>query len=324
MTLVINTSEVPITSEVDKLVVKRRETIADNVIRITLGDPKGRRLPPWTPGAHLELILPNGLIRHYSLCGDRWDGFFYQIAILRTLDSRGGSSWIHDHLDEGAVLEFGGPRNHFPLVPADQYKFIAGGIGITPLIPMIEQVQQSGQPWQLLYGGRSRGSMAFAEELSRFGDRVDLLPQDEYGLPDIPSWVGPPTPRTAVYSCGPEGLLRAVETACSTWPSSSLWNERFVAKDQSQLPERAFTLQLRSGGSITVEPGQSTLDSIRALGGDILSSCKQGVCGTCEVGVLDGIPDHRDSVLSEHDREAGDCMLVCVSRARSQTLTLDL
>ncbi|WP_116043667.1 PDR/VanB family oxidoreductase [Amycolatopsis palatopharyngis] len=306
------------------LVVRKKERVAEGVIRLTLEDPGGRRLPPWSPGAHLELFLPNDLVRHYSLCGDRWDGFSYEVAVLRTPDSRGGSQWIHDHLREGMVLPFGGPRNHFPLVPADRYRFIAGGIGITPLIPMIRQAIQVGASWDLLYGGRSRRSMAFYDRLNTLGAPVRLWPQDELGLPDIGGWLGSPVPRTAIYACGPEGLLLAVTEACERWPRYSLRTERFVAADRSQAADRDISVALRSGETLTVTPRETVLDALRRLGKAPLSSCRQGVCGTCEVAVLDGVPDHRDSVLNDMEREAGDCMLVCVSRAKSASLTLDL
>lgn len=306
------------------LVVRRKDVVADGVTRLVLGDPAGRRLPPWTPGAHLELFLPNNLVRHYSLCGDRWDAFSYEIAVLNTSDSKGGSAWIHDQLQEGMTLPFGGPRNHFPLVPADRYHFIAGGIGITPLIPMIAQAIMTGAEWRLLYGGRSRRSMAFADRLQQLGQHVHLWPQDEKGIPDIAAWLGEATPRTAVYSCGPGGLLKAVDSACEAWPEYSSRSERFVAAERNQSNNRSFSIHLKSGGVAEVGPRESVLDVLRRLGRAPLSSCGQGVCGTCEVGVVDGQPDHRDSVLSDAERNLGDCMMVCVSRAKTGHLTLDI
>ena len=306
------------------LVLKKKDRGAEGVVRLTLGDPDGRRLPPWSPGAHLELFLPNNLVGHYSLCGDRWDGFSYEVAVLRTANSRGGSQWIHDHFREGMALPFGGPRNHFPLVPADRYRFIAGGIGITPLIPMIRQAIQVGAGWDLLYGGRSRHSMAFLDELHALGAPVRFWPYNESGFPDIGSWLGHPVSRTAIYACGPDRLLRGVTEACESWPPYSLRTERFIAADRSQAADRDISVTLKSGETLTVPPGETILDALRRLGKAPLSSCRQGVCGTCEVAVLDGVPDHRDSVLTDTEREAGDCMLVCVSRAKSASLTLDL
>lgn len=306
------------------LVVRSKERIADEVVHLALEDPAGRRLPPWSPGAHLELFLPNGLVRHYSLCGDRWDGYSYEVAVLRTPDSRAGSQWIHDHLREGMAIRFGGPRNHFPLAPADRYRFIAGGIGITPLIPMISQAIQVGTDWDLLYGGRSRGSMAFHDLLQDLGTPVQLWPQDQLGLPDLRDWLGSPTSRTAIYACGPEGLLDAVGTASEKWPPYSLRTERFVAADRNQVAAHDISVALKSGETVIVTPGETILDALRRIGKAPLSSCQQGICGTCEVAVLDGVPDHRDSVLTYSEREAGDCMLVCVSRAQSDSITIDL
>lgn len=320
-------TQIPSASSTDHsgtLVLRKKERAAEGVVHLTLEGLGGRRLPPWSPGAHLELFLPNDLVRHYSLCGDRWNGFSYEVAVLRTHNSRGGSQWIHDHLQEGMTLPFGGPRNHFPLVPADRYRFIAGGIGITPLIPMIRQAIQVGASWDLLYGGRSRHSMAFHDELRALGAPVRLWPHNELGFPDISNWLGRPVPRTAIYACGPDVLLRTVAGACERWPPYSLRTERFVAADRSQAADRHISVALRSGEMLTVPPHETILDALRRVGKAPLSSCLQGVCGTCEVAVLDGVPDHRDSVLTDIEREAGDCMLVCVSRAKSANLTLDL
>lgn len=305
-------------------VIERRD-LAEGVVGLTLADPAGERLPPWTPGAHIDLHLSDSVIRQYSLCGDRWDGFRYQIAVLRTSDSRGGSAWVHEHLVEGMDIGYGGPRNQFPMVPADEYRFIAGGIGITPLRPMIEQAKRTGRPWRLLYGGRHRASMAFVDELADCADQVEVAPQDETGLLDVTGWLGAAAPRVAVYCCGPEGLIAAAVRACESWPRHALRTERFVAPAQPSVSgDRTFTLRLRSGPELQVPPGVSTLEALSSLGVNVLSSCRQGICGTCEVGVLSGVPDHRDSVLTQSEREAGDCMLACVSRAHSAALTVDL
>ncbi|TQM11547.1 PDR/VanB family oxidoreductase [Pseudonocardia kunmingensis] len=305
--------------------VVRREQVAEDVLALTLADPAGNRLAPWTPGSHLDLILPDGVVRQYSLCGDRWDGHRYRIAVLREPHSRGGSEWIHAELREGDVLAHGGPRNNFPMVPADRYAFIAGGIGITPLLPMIQQAVRTGREWRLLYGGRRRPSMAFLDELERLGGRVDVAPQDEVGLLDVAGWLGAPDPATRVYCCGPAGLLDAAAAACAGWPPYTLRTERFVAASQDRAVDQSFAVTLsRSGRRLEVRPGQSILDVLATAGIGILSSCRQGTCGTCEVAVVAGTPDHRDSVLTDADRAAGDCMLVCVSRARTDHISLDL
>ncbi|MEU6806788.1 PDR/VanB family oxidoreductase [Streptomyces neyagawaensis] len=309
------------------LEIRAKDTIADGVVSLTLAHPDAARLPDWTPGSHIDLVLPEGTTRQYSLCGDRWDPYTYRIAVLREPAGRGGSAYVHDRLAPGDLVGVGGPRNHFPLVPADRYLFIAGGIGITPLLPMIHQAELIRADWQLLYGGRSRASMAFREELSAaHGDRVHISPQDECGLLDLAPWLDTPDPGTKVYCCGPAPLLAAVERACAAWPPYGLRTERFNA---AALPEpvhqTAFEVELRrTGRTVTVMPDTSVLHAVRQAGADVLSSCEQGTCGTCLTPVLEGTPDHRDSILADHERAANDCMLPCVSRSRGDRLVLDL
>ncbi|MGS2644491.1 2Fe-2S iron-sulfur cluster-binding protein [Streptosporangium sp. LJ11] len=303
--------------------VATKTQVADGVVALTLEHRSGGRLPDWTPGAHVDLILPNGLTRQYSLCGDRWDPRTYRIGVLREPEGRGGSAYVHDVLAEGETVAIGGPRNNFPLVPSERYLFVAGGIGITPLLPMIYQAELLNTDWHLLYGGRTRASMAFADELARYGDRVTLAPQDERGLLGLPER---PAPGTRVYCCGPVGLLEAVERRAAHWPAGSLRTERFTAKNVgAPARDEPFEVELRrSGLSVTVAPGQSVLQAINDAGVGVLSSCRQGLCGTCETGVLEGVPDHRDALLEDAERAAGDCMFVCVSRSRSDRLVLDL
>ncbi|MGW5175361.1 PDR/VanB family oxidoreductase [Streptomyces sp. NPDC004082] len=310
-----------------RLRVRDKETVAHGVTALTLTHPEGARLPDWTPGSHIDLILPDGTTRQYSLCGDRWDPHTYRVAVLRQSGGRGGSAYVHDRLAPGDTVGVGGPRNHFPLVPAERYLFIAGGIGVTPLLPMIHQAELAGADWQLLYGGRTRASMAFREELTGVhGDRVHLRPEDTHGLLELVRWLAVPAPGTRVYCCGPEPLLAAVREACAPWPPYSLRTERFTPAAPAEPALRTpFDVELRrTGRTVTVTPGLSVLDALRLAGADVLSSCGQGTCGTCLTPVVSGIPDHRDSVLAEHERAAGDCMLPCVSRSRSGRLVLDL
>lgn len=272
-------------------------------------------------------MLPNGTIRQYSLCGDRWDPYTYRIAVLREPAGRGGSAYVHDRLVPGDLVGVGGAHNHFPLVPADRYLFIAGGIGITPLLPMIQQAEMTGTGWRLLYGGRTRASMAFHDDLTHaYGERVYISPQDECGLLDLAAWLNEPLPATKVYCCGPAPLLSAVAEACAHWPDHSLRTERFTAADRSEPVRRTpFEVELRrTGRTVTVTPDISVLHAVRTAGADVLSSCEQGTCGTCLVPVVEGTPDHRDAVLAGHERAAGDCMLPCVSRSHSDRLVLDL
>ncbi|TAJ42285.1 MAG: oxidoreductase, partial [Chitinophagaceae bacterium] len=174
------------------VVVTEKRVVAEGVVSLELSAAHGGRLPDWAPGAHIDLILPNGLTRQYSLCGDRWTPDRYQVGVLKEPASRGGSAYVHDVLAVGDQIEIGGPRNNFALVPSPTYLFVAGGIGITPLLPMIRQADMLGTNWHLLYGGRRRASMAFLDELSAYGDRVTVAPQDESGLLDLPAFLGDP------------------------------------------------------------------------------------------------------------------------------------
>jgi ferredoxin-NADP reductase len=163
----------------DVVVVRERRPVSEGVVELTLGRPDGSRLPDWAPGAHIDLVLPDGAVRQYSLCGDRWDASVYRVAVQREPRGRGGSVLLHDKVPVGSTLRFGGPRNNFRLTPSERHLFIAGGIGITPLLPMIAAAEAAGAEWRLLYGGRSRASMAFLDELAGYGDKVLIHPQDE-------------------------------------------------------------------------------------------------------------------------------------------------
>jgi ferredoxin-NADP reductase len=310
----------------DELTVTEKSVVAEDVVTLTLVRSDGGRLPDWAPGAHVDLTLASGATRQYSLCGDRWDAHTYRIGILREQAGRGGSAYVHDELAVGDVVRLGGPRNHFVMVPSPRYLFVAGGIGITPLLPMVHQADLVGADWALLYGGRRRSSMAFADELARHGDRVHLVPQDEAGLLPLEEWLGTPRDDTVVYCCGPAPLLAAVERATAGWPPHRLRTERFVAAEQGEpVRDAPFAVELaRSGTTVTVDAGVSVLDAARRAGATTLSSCEQGTCGTCETTVLAGVPDHRDSILADHERAAGDCMFPCVSRACTDRLVLDL
>ena len=311
-----------------KLVVASRTSAAEGVLELRLVDDSGEGLPPWTPGAHVDLVLGDDLVRQYSLCGDPMDESSFTVAVLREQESRGGSAFVHDELAEGDRLTVRGPRNHFPLVAAPRYRFVAGGIGITPLLPMIAEAEASGADWSLDYGGRTRASMAYLDRLASYGDRVRVFPTDECGPLDLPAILGDPGPGTLVYVCGPEGLLGAVEAFCSgRWPDGALHLERFAAK-QTESPtggERSFELVLAgSGVTLEVPPDRSVFDVIQDSGVSVLGSCHEGICGTCEQAVLEGEVDHRDSVLNESERAANDAMMVCVSRCLSDRLVLDL
>lgn len=305
-----------------ELVVERREPAADGVLALTLRHPLGAPLPAWEPGAHVDLVLGPGLERQYSLCGDPADVMSWRVAVLREPAGRGGSAHVHEQLGQGDKVRVRGPRNHFALRPAPRYRFIAGGIGITPVLPMVAAAEAAGAEWTLLYGGRSRDSMAFTGELARYGDRVTVAPQDETGLLDLGSVLDGLPEGTLVYCCGPGPLLDAVEARC---PAGALHLERFQPKEQQAGEETEFEVELaQSGRTLTVAPGVSVLDTVRAAGVEVLYSCAEGTCGTCETDVLEGTPDHRDSVLSAEERETGETMMICVSRCAGKRLVLDL
>ncbi|MFG2482555.1 PDR/VanB family oxidoreductase [Streptomyces virginiae] len=297
------------------LIVSRTEP-AHGVLQLTLESPE---LPAWTPGAHVDVTLPSGLVRQYSLCGDPADAGRYTIAIRLIEDGRGGSREAHAQLVEGAELELRPPRNRFELVPAASYVFVAGGIGITPILPMLRAATAAGADWTLLYGGRTRASMPFLADLAPYGDRVSVLVEDETGLPDLAA-VSAAGPGTAVYCCGPEPLMRAV-TAVAADPAA-VHLERF-APEGGTGPGRAFTVELhRSGRVVEVAADESTLAAVRRELPDTPYSCEQGFCGTCQHRVLAGGVDHRDELLTDQERE--DSMLLCVSRAKGDRLVLDL
>lgn len=309
--------------------VNEKVELADGVVRLRLSAADGRRLPDWNPGAHIELAIPahddEVVLRQYSLCGDRWSAGTYDVAVLREPASRGGSHYIHDELAVGDLVAMSSPRNNFSLAPARSYQFIAGGIGITPIMAMIASADQQGIPWHLTYGGRTRASIAFVDELSAYGDRVTIWPQDERGLLDLTSFATP-VEFSKVYCCGPEPLLEAVRIATSAWPERDVRFERFVAAViEPPVRPGPFTVELRqSGKTLTVAPSESILDVLGSAGIPVVSSCREGVCGTCEVGVLAGVPDHRDSLLSSAERARNDRLFACVSRSATDTLVLDL
>ncbi|MBP2366909.1 PDR/VanB family oxidoreductase [Pseudonocardia parietis] len=307
------------------LEVESTEHRAADVVAITLVDPAGDALPEWTPGAHIDVDLGAGFVRQYSLCGDPDDLRRWRIAVLRETAGRGGSQRVHDLVRAGEKLPVRGPRNHFPLVDADRYVFVAGGIGITPILPMVRRAAAQGRPWTALYGGRSQGSMAFVDELRAVpGGDLGVVPQDELGLLDLRAALGTPTERTAIYCCGPEPLLTAVERECAHWPPGTLHRERFTAAPVVA-EGGAFDVVLhRSGMRLTVPEYESLLDVIESAGVDVENSCRAGICGTCLVTVSSGEPDHQDDVLSDDERERGEVMLPCVSRARDGLLVLDL
>jgi ferredoxin-NADP reductase/predicted amidohydrolase len=312
-----------------EVTVRGRHVLADGVVGLTLASADGTPLPRWRPGAHIDLLLGNDLVRQYSLCGDpSLDE--YNIAVLRENPGRGGSAFVHDHVGEGDSLTIRGPRNHFELELADPgggYLLIAGGIGITPLRPMVYELAGRGRQWSLVYGGRTASSMAYAEELrAEFSGNVVLYPQDRHGLLDLDRILACQSPDTAIYCCGPEPLLAEVERRCATSHPGRLHVERFALRPGARNGVATpFDVELAKSDRILHVPAHTTvLDVLREAGLDIPHACQNGLCGSCETRVLAGAPDHRDVILTANGADPTDRIMVCVSRSRTPTLTLDL
>ncbi len=305
---------------------------AEGVVSVRLSAPDGGELPAWEPGAHLDLVLPSGKVRQYSLCGDPADRDSYLVAVLREPAGRGGSAEVHDGLRPGDAVSLRGPRNHFRLVPATHYQFIAGGIGITPILAMAREAAQRGATWSLAYGGRSRASMAFVDSLLALGaQNVTLVPQDELGHPDLAGILGGLPAEAVVYCCGPEGLLQAVEAACAAAPVPlSLHVERFTPPGGDKvdpIPDdaEAFEVELaRAGRTVTVPADRTLLEVVSEVIPGVPYDCEEGYCGSCETRVLAGVPQHRDTILTEEERAANATMMICVGRCTSRRLVLDL
>ncbi|MFI8996915.1 PDR/VanB family oxidoreductase [Streptomyces sp. NPDC053542] len=302
------------------LVIERAEE-AEGVVRLRL---EGERLPGWEPGAHIDLVLPSGAVRQYSLCGDVADGGTYTIATRLIEDGRGGSREVHEQLHEGTVVEVRGPRNRFRLAECHAYLFIAGGIGITPILPMVRQAEREGVPWRLLYCGRSRASMPFLAEIEKLagagGDRVTVVAEDEDGRPDLAAVLGGAPPHSAVYCCGPQPLMDAVADLLPD--GLELHTEAFAPA--AGTTGGAFEVELRrTGTTVAVAGDQSILRAIREQAlPNLPYSCEQGFCGTCLQSVVEGDIDHRDELLTDAERH--DQMLICVSRCHGERLVLDL
>lgn len=300
---------------------------ADSVISLELQRADRSALPAWTAGSHIDLVLPSGQTRQYSLCGEPGDTLRMRIAVLLEPNGRGGSREVHD-LRLGQHVKIRGPRNAFELQPADSFLFVAGGIGITPILPMIRTAQRANARWHLLYGGRSRASMAFVAELQEWGrEHVEILPADEVGLIDLDAIVAKAAAGAEVYGCGPAALLDALtERFAAAALSERLHIERFGAAPvaPASLNGSLRVILARSGATVEVPHGCSVMQALRDAGHEVPSSCEQGVCGMCETRVLEGVPDHRDMLLTESERQRGNVMMVCVSRALTPTLTIDM
>ncbi|WGI36045.1 2Fe-2S iron-sulfur cluster-binding protein (plasmid) [Mycolicibacterium aubagnense] len=296
--------------------------LAREVLGIDLSPQDGTELPVWAPGAHVTLHLPSGLTRCYSLCGDPADRSRYRIAVHRAVSSRGGSAWLHANAVPGTILDVSGPDNHFMLEPAEEYLFVAGGIGITPIKAMIEALPAQ-RRWRLVYIGRSRATMAFSGELQqRWPQHVTVYARDETGVrPDLARILNGTT--AAVYCCGPASMTEELATLV---PAPRLHIERFTpAAQQPHPPPRAFEVTCRrSSTHLHVSEHQSLLEALERAHLPVHSSCREGICGACQVRVIAGQPQHLDSVASEEDKDRAGVIYPCVSRSHTTSLTLDL
>jgi ferredoxin-NADP reductase len=313
-----------------QVVVTRVQAIARDIVLIELEAADKRPLPGATPGAHIDLHLPNGQIRQYSLTNATGQQFQagYAIAVARDASSRGGSAWIHDKLRPGASLAISEPRNLFNLNLEERGKalFIGAGIGITPIYAMVQTAQKMGLDWTLMACARSASRMAFQEELVALdSQRVQFHFDIDHGAPLQLAALLDASPWRAVYACGPAGLLDAIETATSHWPAGSVRMERFQAAPQDSMSNAAFELVLaKSGKTVAVSAHESPLEALERVGIDHPFSCRGGLCGTCEVKLIAGLPDHRDSVLDRQERVAGQRFIPCVSRCDGAKLVIDL
>ncbi|MEV6560727.1 PDR/VanB family oxidoreductase [Nocardia sp. NPDC051756] len=302
--------------------VSARRDEAEGVFSLELS-ALGGELPSWTPGAHIDVAVGDAGVRQYSLCGDPAAADRWRIAVLHEPEGRGGSRHLHRTARPGTELRVSKPRNNFELVTRESYLFVAGGIGITPILPMIAAAEAAGARWSLYYGGRTRAHMAFADELTTKHPAAKLLPQNEHGLLPLAD-ILTTHPDATVYCCGPEPLLAAVE-AEGTRQGLPVHVERFVPRPMEFAPNGEFDVQLASTGrTFRIGAKQSIADVLERAGIPIVTSCREGTCGTCETAVLSGEIDHRDSLLTAAEQARGDTMMLCVSRAESGVLVLDL
>ncbi len=314
---------------VTAMTLEAEGVISIRLSRIESNDP----LPPWQPGAHIDLYVSDGTTRQYSLCGDPRDLSSYDIAVLREPDGRGGSAYLHDELRVGQRLLVTRPKQSFSLEEAPFHALVAGGVGITPIMTFAEHLDQEGRPFQLTYGGRSEESMAFRTRLGRLGDRVKLLAEDRDGRPDLEQIVRQLPEGGLVYVCGPLALLRAVQAAAELvhGPDQDIVRFELFSRAGVEPPEAAaldadnYELVLaKSGHTLRLAPEANILDVVLALGVEVENDCRDGICGSCITRVLTGTVDHRDLVLTKKERAAMNQMLICCSKPICARLELDL
>ncbi|GAB3650201.1 PDR/VanB family oxidoreductase [Ramlibacter alkalitolerans] len=311
--------------------VARRRREALEIASFELVKPDGSPLPAFSAGSHIDVQLPGGLTRQYSLCNDAAERHRYRIAVLRDAHSRGGSRVLHEQVKEGDTLTISAPRNHFPLVHAQRTLLLAGGIGVTPLLSMAQRLATTGADFALHYCTRSLERTAFLDEIaaSAYADRVHFHFDDGAAAQrlDLSAILGEPDPGTHVYVCGPAGFIAGVAQAAErfAWNKDQVHVEYFGAVPQDTTGDVAFQVELASNGKHCEVPAhQTVLQALRAHGIAILSSCEQGVCGTCLTRVLQGECDHRDLYLTDEEKAKHDQFTPCCSRAKGPVLVLDL
>ena len=312
--------------------VARKTAEAEGIAGFELVAADGGALPPFAAGAHVDVHLPGGPVRPYSLCNAPGETQRYCLGVLREPASRGGSQAMHERVNEGDVLEIGAPRNLFPLAEGGAHHLLlAGGIGITPLLAMAEALAAAGASFELHYCTRSAARTAFAARLAepRFAGRVHLHHDDGPAAQklDIAARLAAPRAGEHLYLCGPQGFLNAVLGAArgSGWPAAQGHFESFGAAPVVHDSDGPFEVLVSSSQRVvTVAKGQSIVQALAAAGVEVMTSCEQGVCGTCLTRVLEGTPDHRDQYLTPEEQAVGDQMLPCCSRAKSARLVLDL
>ncbi|WP_050421900.1 PDR/VanB family oxidoreductase [Bradyrhizobium tropiciagri] len=314
-------------ADTQQALVKRIGYEAERINSYELIARTGNELAPFTAGSHVDLHLPNDLIRSYSLVNDQRERHRYVIAVNKDAESRGGSSFVHDTVRVGDVMTISMPRNNFALhEEAENSVLIAGGIGITPLLSMIRRLQALERRWELFYATRTRAAAAFLDELGSYRSRVHLDFDDERSgrVFDLPAIVRNAPAHAHLYCCGPVPMLAAFEAATAGRPANHVHVEYFKARE-APATDGGFEVKLaRSNRTIAVEAGKTILDALLDAGIAANYACTEGVCGTCETRVLEGIPDHRDQFLSEEERAANKSVMICCSGARSRTLVLDL
>jgi ferredoxin-NADP reductase len=306
--------------------VKSISAASPDVCLIELAPRSPADLPSFTAGSHIDLKLPNGMTRSYSLINSQAERNRYLIAVRRQIDGRGGSGYLHDSLRSGQALVVSAPRNNFPLdESAPDSVFIAGGIGITPVWSMIQRLHGIGRPWKLFYGARSRQDAVFADELQAIGREEQLNfhfgPQPRLSIDSV---VASLPAGTHLYCCGPAAMLSAFEKAASGRPGETIHLEHFAATEKPAADGEFRVKLARRGTTLVVPPGVTILDTLLGAGIDVPHSCREGVCGACETAVLSGEPFHRDLLLSQQEKAANKSMMICCSRAQSDVLVLDL